>query len=111
MSRSVQRLVTSQILFREVNERVLEALGSHEGPIDFLCECSNESCIATLLLEVETYERVRAHPNLFLIASGHESVEVDRVVDQGDGYLLVEKTVDVERIVASDPRSRERASE
>jgi hypothetical protein len=32
--------------------------------------------------------------------------EVELVVDQGDGYVLVEKTVDVERVEAADPRSR-----
>jgi len=32
--------------------------------------------------------------------------EVDRVVDQGSGYVLVEKIVAVDEVVAADPRSR-----
>jgi hypothetical protein len=106
MSQSLHPLVRNQLLFREVNERVREALATHEGPIEFVCECSNGDCVDKVPLDVEAYERIRAHPNLFLVASGHETLEVDRVVDQGRDYVLVEKKVDVERIIAFDPRSR-----
>ena len=88
MSRQLQRLVRSQILFREVNERVLESVGSLEGPLEFLCECSNEDCIETVAL----------HPNLFVVTAGHEIPEVERVIDQGEGYVLVEKTVGADRV-------------
>ena len=32
--------------------------------------------------------------------------DMDRVVDQGNGYVLVEKIVAVDEVVAADPRSR-----
>lgn len=106
MSRPVQRLVKSHILFREINERVRETFGSFEGPLEFPCECSSEDCVETVVLDTEEYERIRAHPNLFLVVPGHELLEVDRVVDQGDGYLLVEKIVAVDEVISADPRSR-----
>jgi hypothetical protein len=108
MSHSAQQLVRNQILIREVNERLLETLGSFEGVIDFLCECSNDACIETLLLSQPEYESVRAHANLFVVLSGHERTDVDRVVDQGDGYVLVEKIVAVDEVIAADPRTRGR---
>jgi hypothetical protein len=40
------------------------------------------------------------------VAPGHEQLEVDRVVDQGNAYLLVEKIVAVDEVIAADPRSR-----
>jgi hypothetical protein len=106
MSRSVEQLVTSQMLFREVNERLRETVGAFEGPLEFLCECSNEDCIEKVGLDIKEYERIRSHPNLFLVASGHERLEVDHVVDQGIGYILVEKVVGAEKVIAADPRSR-----
>ena len=106
MSQSLRPLVRHQLLLREVNERVRDALATHEGPLEFVCECGNGNCIDTVLLDVTAYERVRAHSSLFLVASGHEDPEVDRVVDQGFGYLLVEKTAEVGRGAASDPRTR-----
>jgi hypothetical protein len=94
-------------LFREVNERLRETVGAFKGPLEFLCECSKEDCIETVGLDLEEYERIRSHPNLFVVASGHELPEVERVVDQGEGYLLVEKTVAAEVVIEADPRSRD----
>jgi hypothetical protein len=105
VSRSVHQLVRTQILFREVNERLLEAVGAWGGPLEFLCECSRDGCIDTIPLELATYERVRADPNLFIVVDGHEDPDVDHVVDQGSGYLLVAKTVEVESVLRTDPRS------
>ena len=106
MSRQLERLVRSQILFREVNERLREVVGPFDGPLEFLCECSNEDCIETVGLEIKEYERIRSNPNLFLVATGHERLEVDRVVDQGQGYILVEKIFGVDEVITADPRSR-----
>lgn len=106
MSRELHRLVRSQIIFREVNERLRETVGDFDGPLEFLCECSADNCIETVALDLKGYERVRAHPNLFLVTSGHEVLEVDRVVDQGDGYLLVEKIVQADEVIRADPRTR-----
>ena len=105
MSRQLPRLVRNQILFREVNERVRETLGREEGSLDFVCECGNDDCIDKVTLDVREYERVRSNATLFLIATGHEMLDVERVVDQGDGYLLIQKTVDVDTVERADPRS------
>jgi hypothetical protein len=107
MSRPVQRLVRNQILFREVNERIRETIGSVGTVAEFLCECSNEECIESLVLDLKEYERIRSNPNLFVVAPGHERLEVDRVVDQGHSYVLVQKTAEVSKVIATDPRSPE----
>ena len=106
MSQELQRLAKSHILFREVNERLREVVAPTGVPLDFLCECSNQDCTETVGLEVEEYEWIRSHPNLFLVASGHEQLEFDRVVDQGHGYVLIEKIVGADEVIAADPRSR-----
>jgi len=105
MQRSLDQLVRTQILFREVNERVRATVDAFDGPIEFLCECSKESCIETIPLATEEYERVRSHANLFLVTPGHENRDVDRVVDQGDAFLLVKKIVDVDEVTSTDPRA------
>ena len=107
MSQLLPKQVRNQMLFREVNERLRETVGSFEERLEFVCECSNEDCIETIGVTLEAYEEVRAHANLFIVAPGHELLEVDRVVDQGPGYLLVEKIVATQAVIESDPRSRE----
>lgn len=61
------------LLLREVNDRVLELLseiGSEDG--EFLCECSDESCIETIPLTLREYAAVQAQPErLPLKLPGH----------------------------------------
>jgi hypothetical protein len=48
---------------REVNDRVLELLSeidSEDG--EFLCECSDESCIETIPLTLREYADLQAQP-------------------------------------------------
>jgi hypothetical protein len=87
---SLERVARNHVLFREVNERVRELLDESAGSAEFICECLSEDCIETLMLSVAEYERIRAHPNLFLVCSGHEVPTVERVVEETDGYKIVE---------------------
>ena len=51
------------LLIREVNDRVFEPLsgmGSEDG--EFLCECSDESCIETISLTLCEYAALQAQP-------------------------------------------------
>lgn len=51
------------LLLREVNARVFELLseiGSEEG--EFLCECSDTSCIETISLTLREYAALQAQP-------------------------------------------------
>ena len=75
------------------------------GRSSFCASAVQEDCIETIALELEEYERLRSHSKLFVVTPGHETLAVERVVDQGDFYLLVEKTVGVEEVTAADPRS------
>lgn len=106
MSQLVPPKVSNQLLFREVNERLRETIGSEQSPLDFLCECSSEDCIETISLSLEDYDRVRSHSNLFFVAPGHERLEVERIVDQEDGFLLVQNTVAADAVIRADPRQR-----
>lgn len=105
MSRTTDRLVRNQILFREVNERVREILEGEDEGIEFLCECSNEDCIETLALTGAMYEHVRSRATLFVVAEGHERRDVERVVELGPGFVLIEKLVGADLVRETDPRS------
>jgi hypothetical protein len=53
------------------------------------CECGGSNCTAEITLSVKEYEAVRLHPARFLIKEGHEVSDVVRVVDYGEGYVVV----------------------
>jgi hypothetical protein len=105
MAANPERLARNQVLFREVNERLREVLAGADGPTEFLCECSNEDCIETVALGLDEYEKIRANPRRFVVAPGHELLQVERIVETNDRFKLVEKIVAQDYAVRTDPRS------
>jgi hypothetical protein len=61
------------------------------APSSTECECGDETCFDKLTVSLGEYRDVRSRDDWFLIAPGHEKVEVERVVERRDGYWVVEK--------------------
>jgi hypothetical protein len=94
MAVTLERLVRTQILFREVNDRIRdvnEKFGIPENA-DFVCECSREDCTDAVELDVNEYETIRSNPTLFVIAAGHEALEVENVIETNDRFTVVQRT-------------------
>ena len=107
---SEERKAENEVIFRRANEQIASArdqLPAVTGPTPFICECSDEECRETVLLTPEQYEAVRAHPRRFVLADGHPSSDEATVVEQGDGYSVVEKSGRAGEIATeSDPRAK-----
>jgi hypothetical protein len=86
------RAAKNEGLFREVNDRIVEFTDTFaaEG-LEIVCECSDSDCIETFLITVTEYASVRAHGTRFAVMSGHEDPAVERVYDQNERFLIVEK--------------------
>jgi hypothetical protein len=105
MSVSLERLARNQTLFREVNERLLELNdGQKDGSMVFVCECSSVDCTATMAIGKADYESVRAHPTFFAIVPGHEILEIEKIIDQRNGFTIVQKVTETDFVVETDPR-------
>src|SRR5262249_11255773 len=75
-------------LYRAVNQRIHELTARSIDPIEFLCECGDESCLRTLIpLTRREYEQIREIRDHVLLAPGHERPGTE-VVRQRDGYLV-----------------------
>jgi hypothetical protein len=89
-----ERAARNEALFREVNEQ-LAALAErrHEmpEPVGFVCECDNADCTEHVFLTLDEYTRVRRDSRHFLVLEGHESPEIEDVVERHDHYFVVEK--------------------
>jgi len=109
MSVSLERLARNQALFREVNERLLElSEGFQDGSKQqFVCECSNEDCTLTVTMNHDEYESVRAHSTFFVVSTGHEILEVEKVIDRQDGWTIVQKVTASDYAIETDPRRRD----
>jgi hypothetical protein len=88
-----ERLAKNESLFRTLNENIsglANKLGGQE-PFEFICECSTSGCFERLWLTLAEYERIRQDGTHFLLADGHEDIEIEQVIAQRSGYVVVEK--------------------
>ena len=97
-----ERIARNETSFRELNQS-LEA-NVHRGQSEpdyagFVCECGNGDCDMTVRVPLDAYASVRGDDKLFIVVPGHEIVDTEDVVDDGDGYLVVRKHDDVAGIV------------
>jgi hypothetical protein len=102
-----RRLGANEAVFREINEAIERGQwpGEETSRASFRCECAQLGCTRILALSVEEYEEVRSYPRRFVVAVGHEQLEVERIVVQKPGYLVVEKRDAAAEVAeATDPR-------
>ena len=110
MTAQQERLALNQATGRIANERIAawperqDAAASGQGQL-FFCECGNTKCREPVGLTPAEYEAVRADSRRFPVAPGHVYPEVERVIAEHGGYVVVEKFEEVRPIItATDPR-------
>jgi hypothetical protein len=102
-----ERAAKNEALLREVNERI-EEVGERlqvlpdDGSLDFRCECGREGCESFVSMTVDEYEHVRAENDRFAVVPGHEDEDIERVVERGERYVIVDKLPHAERLVGAD---------
>jgi len=89
-----ERVGVNEALFREVNERIedlQEQLGQART-FDIVCECGDGECMERFTITNAAYAALRSDARRFAVVPGHELPEVERTVEEHQGYFVVEKT-------------------
>ena len=93
-STSALRVGQNQSLFRAVNEQIESTnvrFGVVSEHVEFVCECAAEDCAERVTLTLAQYEELRRVPTHFIVKPGHVYMEFERVVEEVNGYAVVEK--------------------
>src|SRR5207302_11331980 len=88
------RIGLSEAFFRELNERIESAAGSFgldDQPLNCVCACGDSTCTEQIATTRSDYETLRKHPTHFAVFPGHETVEVEEIVDRRKGYDVIRK--------------------
>jgi hypothetical protein len=100
------RQARNEKLMRSVNERIAaideRAVGwSDPGQLfDFQCECGKISgCNERVLMTLTEYDRVRVQRDRFAVVPGHETDEIEYVVERDARFVIVDKRGDFEQLV------------
>jgi hypothetical protein len=98
------RQARNESLMRTVNDQIaaLDELSEWADPghqFEFQCECGKTRCDARLQMTLTEYEVVRSQRDRFAVVPGHETAEIEHVVEENDRYLIVDKRDEVEHLV------------
>jgi hypothetical protein len=97
-----ERIAKNETMFRAANREIEQA--EQEGgagpdqPIEVLCECGRQACGGMIALTVADYDSVHSQADRFVVLRGHESPEIEKVVEERAGYLVVDKFGEAENI-------------
>ena len=112
MNERDERKAMNEALLREVNERRAAMDREAEGAwadsgelFEFVCECgANSGCEGRIQMTLEEYDAVRQQDDRFPVVPGHESPEIETVVERNERYVVVDKRPELEPLVEDDPR-------
>lgn len=94
MDERARRVGQNEALFRQVNERIEQVnrdFAALTSRIDVVCECGDGGCAERIVLSVDEYERVRRDPTWFILLPGHDEPDVEDVIEDHDGWIVVQK--------------------
>ena len=93
-AQSDEQLARNESAFRKVNEGIDAGRGLTDADrmISFVCECGRLGCTEMIEVAVSDYQRVRGSGRRFIVRPGHVDDATERVVGEGDGYVVTEKT-------------------
>ena len=102
------RIAKNEAISREINEGIEEAMASMspEGYARMLCECGQKGCERVIAISVAEYEEARRDARRFVIVKEHLIPDVERIVDETDRFVVVQKRegTPAEVAEAMDPR-------
>lgn len=101
-----ERIAKNEVVFRAANREIeqadQESGGGPDQVIEVLCECGQRGCGGVISLTVADYDGVHSQEDRFVVLPGHESTELERVVEERAGYLVVDKFGEAEEIAEDE---------
>jgi hypothetical protein len=109
-----KRMERNEAVFRALNEGArsvaeelaLDGVAPEPELSECVCECADADCTARILVRHEDYELARSNPARFIVAPTHVVPDIERVILELDGCVIVEKHPGEREIpIATDPRA------
>lgn len=104
---SERRQIENEMIFRRINEKIGDDLGSLDAMhieddnldlmwddailLNFKCECSDENCDARIPLKLSIYNKIHENRDTFIIKLKHQVNEIEKVILTEENYSVVEK--------------------
>ncbi len=95
-----ERAAKVHAVYRDVNANIVVLLDRftvepQESSLQIHCECGRNDCTETVSLQREEYDRARAVPTHFIVATGHALLGIERIVRENGRHTVVELDADL----------------
>ena len=104
-----KRSARNEEIVRDVNRQIEEGAERHgvTSEMPFHCECAQTSCLEKIELDARLYEPILAERYRFVVVPGHVQPQIERVVEEHDDFVVVEKIGEArEQIDQDHPQQR-----
>jgi hypothetical protein len=107
ISKSEQKQIENEMIFRRVNEKAgdgLDALDAmhieDDNPqfirdddtlLQFNCECSDENCDARIPIQLSIYKTIHENRSTFIVKPDHQVDPIEEVIKKTKEYNVVRK--------------------
>ncbi len=95
-------------LYRAVNANIVMLLDRftvepQESSLRIHCECGRDDCTETVSLQRDEYDRARAVPTHFIVATSHTPLGIERIVQKNGQHTVVELGADQDSVTDDRP--------
>jgi hypothetical protein len=108
------RAARNEEIVRDVNRQIEEGAQLHDisSEMPFHCECAQTVCLEKIDLAASVYEPILADRYRFVVVPEHVLPEVERIVEENDRFVVVEKIGEArEQIDRDHPQPRHSESD
>ena len=95
MTEAQKRRAENEVVFKlrnnamkNVAKMVVPTERNNDLPLNFVCECSNESCTEKIQLTIDQYDSARVSNRYFIVRPGHEQLDLESVKLHGEFYVV-----------------------
>jgi hypothetical protein len=109
-----RRAARNEEVVRDVNRQIEAGAHLHgvSSEMPLHCECAQTVCLEKIELAAHVYEPILAERYRFVVVPEHVQPEVERVVEQHDNFVVVEKVGEARDQVDRDhPQEHHKASQ
>jgi hypothetical protein len=103
-----ERVAKNEATYRAANrelERVARQAGeAADDPLEVVCECGQPSCSAVVTLTIGEYDDAHRERDRFVVVPDHVDADLERVVREADGYVVVDKFGEAEDVAEAEER-------
>ena len=85
----VLRMVANEQATRDRND--VRVAGSGESVFTLQCECGTRRCATMIQVSADVYRSVRSLDRRYIIAPGHEVLDIEQILSSTPEYAIVEK--------------------